>query len=369
MAVITAMVTSFQQKKRLCEALFWDLKALSGGLDPSQRALARHAKVSAKFAKKIIREIKRNGAIVPITDIKEERWEKKNKGVGCFCLSGVDINILLQLRDEDSTRSNASYVNRLLLSTGTTVSESFISTFFQRIGPYRGNFRKLPTVPIDKYRPSNIITYQDYLNYISVIPPHLIHFGDEKSLKGTEVFNRKGRVDPTSGENDQLIVPPYFRNTFCIMGMTTINRQKNPPFLYSIGDENHDSAAFLAFMVMAVATGWLSRGDFIVIDNAILHSAGSCDIIHDFLWSSPGLDGLPINIVIVPFPTRAPELNPIELNWNTFVLRLKKEKVQILIQGGGGKVLMEAAGQIMSNFSHEDNEINYIKRGYYGKID
>ena len=78
------------------------------------------------------------------------------------------------------------------------------------MGPYKGNFRKLPKVPLDKYKPSNIQTYSDYLFYISTIPPHLINFGDEKSLKGEEVFNRHGRRDPENGEVPSISVPSYF---------------------------------------------------------------------------------------------------------------------------------------------------------------
>ena len=89
----------------------------------------------------------------------------------------------------------------------------------------------MPTVPIDKYRPSNIKTYGDYLDFVSCIPPHLLHFGDEKSLKGTEIFNRRGRADPETGKVDEIVVPPYFRNTYCIMGFHTIDTTKYPPLL------------------------------------------------------------------------------------------------------------------------------------------
>ena len=153
-------------------------------------------------------------------------------------------------------------------------------------------------------------------------------------MKGCEIFNRKGRADPETGEVEEVVVPPYFRNTYCIMGFMTINPTK-PPILYTIGEDNHDLAAFMAFMVNAVADGWIRRGDFIVVDNAVLHSGGSADMLAEFLWDAPGLDGAPLRVVIVPFPTRSPELNPIELSWNTFVKRLKVVKLLVLAEGGG----------------------------------
>ena len=165
---------------------------------------------------------------------------------------------------------------------------------------------------------------------MAAIPPHLVHFGDEKLLKGCEVFNRRGREDPETGEVKEVIVPPYFRNMYCIMGFITVNTSKYPPLLYTIGEDNHDSAAYMAFIVRAVATGWLNRGDLIVVDNAILYSGGSADNLNAFLWNVPGLDGHPLRVVAVLFPTRSPELNPIELNWNTFVMRLKGMKIDYL---------------------------------------
>ena len=224
-------------------------------------------------------------------------------------------------------------------------------------------------MPIDKYRPGNIVTYHDYLNFVSVIPPHLLHFGDEKSLKGCEVFNRYARADPMTGKTEESIVPPYFRNTYCVMGFITINPTKSPPILWSMGEDNHDSASYFAFLVNAVATGWLQRGDFVVVDNAVLHSGGHCDELPDFLWSSPGLDGEPLRVVVIPFPTRAPELNPIELNWNTFVKRLR---IVLRVAGAhlnGSPAIYEClAGRVLSSFTHDDNVKSYTHCGYFGNV-
>ena len=71
----------------------------------------------------------------------------------------------------------------------------------------------------------------------------------------------------------------------------TCNTNKHPAFLYSIGEDNHDAAAYLAFIVYAVACGWLQKGDFVIVDNAILHSGGSANVVADFLWNAVGFDG------------------------------------------------------------------------------
>lgn len=62
--------------------------------------------------------------------------------------------------------------------------------------------------------------------------------------------------------------------------------------------------------------------------------------------------------MVVPFPTRATELNPIELCWSIFVKRLKMLKVRILNGAGCAWVLKEAACNVLNNFSHEDIKKN-----------
>ena len=60
-------------------------------------------------------------------------------------------------------------------------------------------------------------------------------FVDEKSLKGAELFNVKGRADPLTGEPPVHVVNPDFRNTYCVMGICSVNQHKLKPFLYNIG--------------------------------------------------------------------------------------------------------------------------------------
>ena len=274
-------------KKAEVEREYWRLVGKAeDGKTPSKRVLAKAAKVSPNYTRKIIVEIQERRKIITVENLKLKRKDERKKGVGALSLTLEEQMFLLDLQNLDSTRTRSNYIHNLFMFCDKSVSHSFISEFFIKIGPFKGTFRKLPQTPIDKFKPQNIQTYSGYLNYISSIPPHLIHFGDEKLLKGMEVYNRKGRINPFTGKSDPVIVPPYFRNTFCVMGFITINTNKYPPLLYSIGEDNHE-----AFIVNAVACGWLSRGDFVVVDNAVLHSGGHADIAADFLWNAPGLDG------------------------------------------------------------------------------
>ena len=73
------------------------------------------------YASKIIAEVRRSGGIVPIERLKEERWKTKEKGVGCLCISLEEQGFLLHLRTEEPTRSNDSYISKLLLFSGNLV--------------------------------------------------------------------------------------------------------------------------------------------------------------------------------------------------------------------------------------------------------
>ena len=90
-----------------------------------------------------------------------------------------------------------------------------------------------------------------------------------------------------------------------------------------IVEDNNDSYAFRYFVEEAILSGWLRPYDILVCGNAAIHEKGyNCDLSH-FLWDTPSLDGEPLNILLLPLPTRSPELNPIELIWHIMVQRLR----------------------------------------------
>ena len=111
----------------------------------------------------------------------------------------------------------------LLCLTGAIISLSFISEFFKKIGPYAGNFRTMCKVLINKYKASNVVTYNDYLHNTSIVPSWQIKFGDKKNVKGEEVFNFTGRMDPMAGKRPHIVVPLDFWNTYCIIGLVTVD--------------------------------------------------------------------------------------------------------------------------------------------------
>lgn len=90
----------------------------------------------------------------------------------------------------------------------------------------------------------------------------------------------------------------YYCNLYCILGLITINCTNYPPCLYSLGLDNHDLACYMAFIINVVATEWLRRGDFVVVDNVIFHLGGHVDGLAKFLWNTSGINGEPITNIV-----------------------------------------------------------------------
>ena len=133
-------------KKVEVEVAYWKLREELCRI-PTCRILAKEARVGRTFARKVIKEIGDGGGIVPVDQLKEERWERKEKGVGCICITLVEQQHLLQLRADEPCRSNDSYVHNLLIFSGNVVSSSFISSLQKKPAPSPATSANSPPFP------------------------------------------------------------------------------------------------------------------------------------------------------------------------------------------------------------------------------
>ena len=130
-----------------------------------------------------------------------------------------------------------------------------------------------------------------------------------------------------------------------------------PPFS---GEDNHDSFSFRHFLEDAIGCAWLHPYDIVVCDNAAIHEAGCNHDLAEYLWDSPGLDGEPLKILLLPLPTRSPELNPIELLWNTLAQRLRGMRRGV----DSNHSVARAAKAIMDGFNFALVEPTFRHCGY-----
>ena len=74
-----------------------------------------------------------------------------------------------------------------------------------------------------------------FCGYIKGISSYRLVFIDEKLLKVSELINSKGRKDPLTSNQPSQLVSSDFRNTYCLMGMMTINERKVKSVVYNLG--------------------------------------------------------------------------------------------------------------------------------------
>ena len=98
----------------------------------------------------------------------------------------------------------------------------------------------------------------------------------------------------------------------------------------------------------------------LVCDNASIHEKGYNVDLADYLWNIPGLGREPLYILLLPLPTQSPELNPIELVWNTLVMRIRG----VQRRDDGAHVIAQRAEEVMNVFDFALMLRTYHHYGY-----
>jgi len=217
--------------KLFVAAKYLDHKERRGGLRPVVTLVAAECRVTKKFVCKIAPDEIYLARSNPI-------------GPGSRSMSGEDFFVLYILYRQEPTRSLKSYVNWLFCCTGTILSESTVSRWFNHAFPVRGRLCVPNLGPYNKFKPGNIEKAWEYLEHISKISPERLKYGDEKSLKGKEIFNKLARRDVLTGLVLQTKTDPDLRNTYSIIGICGICT-RSTPMRYRVTDTTVDADLFL----------------------------------------------------------------------------------------------------------------------------
>ena len=142
-------------------------------------------------------------------EIRNSRNGEVPSGPGSHVLSAVDEAALFALYLLDPSRSLNGYRVALYSLTGTIVDASTIGKWFNNAFPIKGSMRKSCLIPYDKLKPKNIVRAVEYVKTIAINDRSRIKFGDEKHLKGAELYCRKTRRNILTGE-----VPPIMTTRF-----------------------------------------------------------------------------------------------------------------------------------------------------------
>ena len=338
--------------KLFVAAKYLDHKERRGGLRPVVTKVAAECRVERHFVVKIERELMENERVLAPEEIYLARANPV--GPGSRSMSEEDFFLLYMLYRQQPTRSLKSYAYWLFCCTGTIVSESTVSRWFNHAFPIRGRLCVPNLIPYDKFRPRNIEKAWEYLEHISKISPERLKYGDEKSLKGKAIFNKLARRDVLTGLVPPTMTDPDLRNTYSIIGICSICR-RSTPVRYRITDATVDADLFSMEIEAAIAMGFLRAGDVLVLDNAANHTGKGNTVLEDWLWEDH-------SVLVLFLPARAPEWNPIELMWNCLTQRLKYFDLSVLT---GSHRVVAAAATILESITHEENYRFYKKSGVF----
>jgi transposase len=279
-------------------------------------AVAERARCSVGYAHKVITEYLMTGGIQDpkIATQQLARSRRLRAKIG-----PEESIFLLACRADDDQQTLVDYQRNLFEGTGVIVGTTTIHNFFQRRFEFKGNLRKAPLVPLDKWKPENITAFHTYVATVGGFPNHMkFHFIDEKHVVNKDTYNDRVRADPLTGRVRCIYVSGDFRTAFNLIGIIRCSGEE-PSMHYSIGEENGTAASFLAYIEHLISIQWFAPGDVLVMDNAAIHTGGEAAIVSDLLWRVA-------RVLVVPLPTRAPELNPIELVFHILARRLRAYK-------------------------------------------
>ncbi|KAL7471199.1 hypothetical protein ACHAXS_011463 [Conticribra weissflogii] len=337
----------FEKKLQVVSAYF-DALRINNDSRPNIKSLSESLGVSRKFVRKIEEELITHGRVLQPSEILTNR--DCPRGPGANTMDHLDQFVLLRLYLEEPSRSLSSYKQWLFYFTGTEISTSTISRFFLDSFPIKAGFRRPNLVPVDKFRPQNLQKAVEYVKVVSTLCPVRVKFGDEKSLKGADLFNRLVRRNPLTGEIPNITTNPDFRNTYAITGFCGINRNTNPMW-FRIHNGTNTAEEFAKDIETAILMKFLLPGDILVLDNAPNHVGKENKVLEDWLWER-------FAIIILWLPTRAPEFNPIELVWNTMVQRMQAIPLHVL-KSVNRDCVAYAAAMVLEKMSHDDIESFY----------
>jgi transposase len=347
-------------KKLEISYLYLDLCYEKYPARPSQREFAARAKISTNYARKVIIELTNTGSLTDPEVTNSDRIREKEK---VLYLDPAEELFMLALRAEKPARPNTDYVAQLYTFYGTMVSASFISLWFKTRFDHKGSFRKPNLVPLDKFRQENVIRFVEFKLKCKLLFDHSrFCFLDEKHLVNSDTVPKKQRRCPLTGRTDFISVSGDFRQTYNMIACISGNPLKKRHAVYTIGEENGTSASFMSFCLMMVESGWLVHDEFLIMDNAAVHTGREARDLESWFWDLI-VDGRPLHVLVIYLPTRSPELNPIELVFHIFSRRIRSYRIR-RNDGPVDRAVIRYGSMVMNEISYETILNCYKHCGY-----
>ena len=287
---------------------------------PKYKEIAEKAKVGEHFVQKVMKEFEDTGTL---KDPKKRAKKKQKITVANSILDPVEETFLLAMRAEDPSRPTASYVEGLKKQFGKIVSKSYLNKWWLTRFDFPAAFRKSSMIPMDKFTATNWFRYYEYRMIVTKINNNLrFNFIDEKHITNHNGIDLKVRRNPLTGKIDGIPVSGNFREACSLVACISVNPRKQQHTYYTMTKETVDASYFMEFIMSMVRDGFLLPKEVLVLDNAAVHCGAEAQQLEDLLWNTK-IDGVQLQVLVLFLPTRAPELNPIELIFHILAKRLK----------------------------------------------
>jgi len=182
------------------------------------------------------------------------------------------------------------------------VPHALLSKMFKQM---RWSWRIPTRVQLNKFNRKNLEQYAHYVHCVQDIPWDKLKFADEAHVVEKQVNKRKvlGVVGNRTWVTDRSLHGKSFSMTI----LTALDPQL--PVVFDFREESNSQWDFVNFVVFCLTSGYLTAGDYLVIDNAPVHGGEDS---FDFLLSAMNAHG----VKLVFLPKYSPELNPAELVFN-----------------------------------------------------
>ena len=188
------------------------------------------------------------------------------------------------------------YVDLIFWTYNIQLSISWVHNIFTNLLHF--SYRKLNVIQKAKFTDENINYYYSFINWIQSIDCSKIVWIDESHFDSRKQKPRFGRG--RKGKAINFINDTSIQENFSLSALMRINE----PIYYEIRYDSNDQWDFCQFMIQAYAFENINSGDFIIFDNASVHSSTSMLLLDDFFSA--------LNINLIRTPTYSPEVNGIE---------------------------------------------------------
>ena len=180
-AYCDGLARTFEDKIRVA-AIYLEMREINPNV--LIRALSRAARVGKTFVTKVICEVKSGALINPRLQV-----IYCAQGAGSLTISYEDGMFLLALRAKNNQTMLKAYCRCLYSATGKLVLQNTICQWFLMAMSFKGGLWNVNQVPIDKYKPENILRLLEFMDKMLRINSYRLKFCDERSLFMVRAWN------------------------------------------------------------------------------------------------------------------------------------------------------------------------------------